>query len=125
MQSIHVVVAHTDRTAAEQLADNLSTYFRRVCIAEGAEDLRGAIARNRAQLAVIDMELITTDDLHELCQEFEATAIVCVHRCPDEEKWIRAINAGAQECCHISDIHSILNALRAQSPKKFAAAAAA
>ncbi len=124
MQSIQVVVAHSDRAAAEQISNDLSAYFRRVCVAKSAQEVPDAIARNHAQLAVLDLEMVTAEDVKEIAKQFTGTAVVCVHRVPDEEKWMTAVSAGAVDCCHPTDLKAILNALRLRTtPKRMSAAA--
>ncbi len=122
MQALTVVVAHADNTAAQQLTNNLRAHFRRVAVANDMEDLRGAIARHRANLAIVDLDMVPVSDVKDLCSEFGATGVICVHRAPDYEIWNQAVGAGALECCHPSDIPSILNAMR-NKPKAAAAAA--
>ncbi len=124
MQSLSVVVAHSDSVAAQQLTNSLRAHFRRVSVAFDAENLRSAIAQSRANLAIVDLDLVSMKDVKELCADFNATSVVCVHRAPDYEMWNAAMGAGALECCHPSDIPSILNAMRARPLTKAKAAAA-
>ncbi len=122
MQALTVVVAHADNTAAQQLTNNLRAHFRRVAVANDKENLRDAIARHRANLAIVDLDMVSVGDVKDLCADFGTTGVICVHRAPDYEIWNEAIGAGALECCHPSDIPSILNAMR-NKPKASAAAA--
>ena len=124
MQSLTVVVAHADSFAAQQLSDNLRAHFRKVALASNHLELREAIARTRASLVVVDMDLIPMDELKEICADFAATGVVCVHRAPDYEMWKEATSAGALECCHPTDIPSILNAMRTRPVAKSRAIAA-
>jgi DNA-binding NtrC family response regulator len=112
MQSLTVVVAHANNVAAQQLSNGLRAHFRKVAQASDHTELRDAIERNRASLAVIDLDLIPMEQVKEICADFSATGVVCVHRAPDYEMWSDATKAGALECCHPSDIPSILNAMR-------------
>lgn len=124
MQSLTVVVAHADSSSAQQLTNNLRAHFRRVAVADDRESLREAIAHHRANLAIVDLDLVSTAQVRELCSEFSGTSVVCVHRAPDYEIWNAAVGAGALECCHLSDIPAILNAMRTR-PLGSAKAAAA
>ncbi len=124
MQSFTVVVAHSDSVAAQQLTNSLRAHFTRVAVANDRENLRDAIARHRAKLAIVDLDMVPVEEVRELCAAFGATNIVCVHRAPDYELWNAAIGAGALECCHPSDIPSILNAMRTRPLAKAKAAAA-
>lgn len=124
MQLLSVVVAHADSVAAQQLSDSLRAHFRKVAVANDESGLRDAIERNRAHLAVIDLDVVPLEQVKELCAEYSATGVVCVHRAPDYELWNAAMNAGALECCHPTDIPSILNAMRTRPVAKARAAAA-
>jgi DNA-binding NtrC family response regulator len=124
MQSLTVVVAHSDSVATQQLTNSLRVHFRRIAVASDAAELRQAIERNRAQMAIVDLDMISIEEVKELCADFASTGIVCVHRVPDYEMWNAATGAGALECCHPSDIPSILNAMRARPLIKARAVAA-
>ncbi len=108
MQSLNVVVASSDSKAAAQLAASLNTHFRSVAVARSLEEVRRAIPKHRAQLAIVDLELATLRDVRELCHEFDATSVVCTHRIPDEEMWMEALAAGAIDCCQNADVNSIV-----------------
>jgi len=123
MKALTVVVSHGDASAAQSIADSLRAHFRRVSLAPGRE-LRQTIASNRAQVAIVDLEAIPLDSVRELCGEFPDTAVICVHRVPDDEMWTAAVNAGAVDCCHSSDIRSMLHALRATPARRVFFAAA-
>ena len=124
MQALNVVVAHADSNAAQQLSNCLRAHFRRVTLVNGKSELKDAIERNRAYLAIVDLDLVPLDGIKELCADYAATGVVCVHRAPDYEMWSAATNAGALECCHPSDIPSILNAMRSRPVAKARGAAA-
>jgi len=124
MQSFTVVIAHSDSVAAQQLSNGLQAHFRHVAVASTLETLREEIAKNRAQLAVVDLDMVSVDGIRELCAEYHATGVVCVHRAPDFEIWNSAVDAGALECCHPTDIPAILNAIRSRGMVSTHAAAA-
>jgi AmiR/NasT family two-component response regulator len=124
MQLLTVVVAHADSVAAQQLSNSLRAHFRRVAVANDKPGLRDAIEHHRAHLAIVDLDIVPLDEVKELCEEYSATGVVCVHRAPDYELWNAAMSAGALECCHPTDLPSILNAMRARPMAKGRAAAA-
>jgi len=107
MRSLDVVVAHSDRNSAQKLADSLHDIFRSVQVVTSADELRVAIARKRARLAITDLETIGFKHVEELQHEF-GISIVCTHRIPDEIMWTKALNHGALDCCHTSDVRSIV-----------------
>jgi DNA-binding NtrC family response regulator len=111
MQSLNVVVASRDTQAASQLVASLNTYFRNVSVARSLDEVRTAIPRHRAQLAILDLELASVEDVERLAREFNHTGIVCTHRIPDEEMWAAALAAGAIDCCQNADVASIVQAV--------------
>ena len=111
MQSLSVVVANRDSQSASQLAASLNTYFRNVSVVRSLDEMRYAIPKHRAQLAILDLELASVEDVQRLAREFNHTGIVCTHRIPDEEMWAAALAAGAIDCCPSDDAEGIVQAL--------------
>lgn len=108
MKPLTVVVAHRDPQSAEALAASLHHHFKSVHIARDCAELSHAVAKNRADLLVVDLELASFAEIERLRRELPATAVVCTHRLADEELWARALQAGAVDCCHTSDVRSIV-----------------
>lgn len=115
MQSLNVVVASNDPRAASQLAASLNAHFRNVSVARSLDEIRHAIPKNRAQLAIVDLELASVKDVERLAHEFGHTRIVCTHRIPDDEMWTSALAAGAIDCCPIDDAACIVAAVNRNS----------
>jgi len=111
MQSLSVVIANRDSQAASQLAASLNAYFRNVSVARSLDEVRTAIPKHRAQLAILDLELASVEDVERLVREFNHTSIVCTHRIPDDEMWAAALDDGAIDCCQNADIASIVQAV--------------
>jgi len=80
-------------------------------VARSLDEVRTAIPRHRAQLAILDLELASVEDVERLAREFNHTGIVCTHRIPDDEMWAAALAAGAIDCCQNADIASIVQAV--------------
>ncbi len=110
MKPLTVVVAQQDPTCAEKLAASLHSHFRSVWVARSVDELRMAIPKNRADLAVVDLELASLPDIADLHREFPQTVMVCTHRTPDEQMWPSVIEAGASDFCQNSDVRSIVMA---------------
>lgn len=123
MQPLNVVIASTDSKAASQLAESLHRHFRSVAVARSIDEVRHAIPKHRAQLAIVDLELANLDEVQKLCSEFGQTQVVCTHRIPDEEMWAEALTAGAIDCCQNADVAGILDAVRRNVQKARANAA--
>lgn len=111
MQSLRVVIANRDSQAASQLAASLNAYFRNVSVACSLDEVRNAIPRHRAQLAILDLELASVKDVEQLAHEFNHTCIVCTHRIPDDEMWASVLAAGAIDCCQNADVAAIVQAV--------------
>lgn len=122
MQPLNVVIAQND-VRAEHLAIALHPHFRNVTIARDLEALRRNTVQNRAAVAVIDLELITMDELAKFCREFPGVAVVCTHRVPDESMWMQILAVGAIDCCHTLDVRVIVEAARGKAKLAHAKAA--
>jgi DNA-binding NarL/FixJ family response regulator len=111
MQSITVVVSQADQTTAQRLADRLRAHFHRVVLS-GAEELSTTLKHSRASLAIVDLNAVPLDVVKELTQKFDDVAFVCTHHAPDAEVYLACVQAGAADCCHASDVPSIVRAYR-------------
>ena len=110
MPPIHVVLARRDPALTDNLARAIQKQFLNLATVGSTEEARNAIARDRAPLAVVDLELVGLSQLAELCHEFPATAFVCIHRLADDAMWSQSLAAGAVDCCFASDLLRILQA---------------
>lgn len=108
MRPLNVVLAHHDFVEAETIACRLRPEFRNVAVTQAKAEIRSAIARLRAPLALVDLELISFPELQQLCRDFPATNFVAIHRLADDQMWSSALAAGAADCCQSNDVHSIL-----------------
>jgi DNA-binding NarL/FixJ family response regulator len=108
MKPLTVVVAQSNSKTAETLAKSLYTHFRVVQLTTDMNELRQAIPRNRADVAIVDLELATLKEVQQLKKDFSATTIVCTHRLADEKMWMDALAAGASDCCYSSDVRAIV-----------------
>lgn len=122
MKPLSIVVFQKNHQTAESLANSLCTHFRLVNVAHDLAELRQAIPKHRADVAIVDLELAGLDDVEELCKDFAPVSIVCTHRLADEKMWSKALAAGASDCCASSDIRAIvLAAGNIQQPHNHAA----
>lgn len=108
MKPLNVVVAQNDSGYAEFLAASLQSHFHVVALAHSLDEVRSVIPKHRADVAVIDLELASLSDVDTLRQEFQGVDIVCTSRLADENLWTQALAAGALDCCHPSDVRSIV-----------------
>lgn len=108
MKPLTVVVALRDPQSAEVLAASLQNHFKAVHTARSFEEVRNSVPKHRADLLVVDLELASLGEIEQLRRDLPATSVVCTHRLADEELWTQALAAGAVDCCHTSDIRSIV-----------------
>lgn len=108
MKPLSVVVAQSDPKSAQWLAKSLYNHFRVVNVAGTIDELRRTIPRHRADVAIVDLELVGFDDVRQIRLEFPATTVVCTHRLADEKMWTAALAAGAADCCYNSDVRAIV-----------------
>lgn len=110
MQSQDIVVLQTDPGVAQSLVSALSNSFQSVHQAESVNEVRSKIAKHRATVAIVDIEKTPLSDVERLSREFPAAAIVCIHRCADEEMWTAVLNAGACDLYYPHDTSGIVRA---------------
>ncbi|HVP53356.1 MAG TPA: hypothetical protein VMU45_00045 [Candidatus Eisenbacteria bacterium] len=94
----------------DNVVRSIQKQFLKLATVDSAEEVSHAIARTRAGLAVVDLELVGLAQVEELCREFPATAFVCIHRLADDAMWSQSLAAGAMDCCLSSDLLRILEA---------------
>ena len=108
MKPLSVVVAQSNSKTAEMLAKSLYNHFRVVHLAGDLDELRQAIPRHQADVAIVDLELAALSEVRQITHEFSTTTIVCTHRLADEKMWTDALAAGASDCCYSSDVRAIV-----------------
>jgi DNA-binding response OmpR family regulator len=123
MLPLTAVVVQSDPECAAALAAALLRHFHTVRLAGSLEEVRAAIPRHRAEFLIVDLELVGMAGVQQLRRDFASLSIVCTHRVPDQALSTSAQAAGALDCCHASDVRSIvLAAMRnAQSSRPGAA----
>lgn len=108
MKPQSVVILSDNGKGAESLAKSLHNHFRVVNLAGNMDELRHAIPRHAADVAIVDLEQARIEDVLALRKDFSSTSIVCMHRLADESMWTQALAAGALDCCASSDVRAIV-----------------
>jgi ActR/RegA family two-component response regulator len=111
MNPLSVVIVQKNSAVAQNLARSLNQHFKSVRVARGADELARIIPGYRAELAVLDLEVVDLNTVAELHNRFRDTLIVCTHRLADESLWASALSAGAVDCCYDSDVRGIVMAV--------------
>lgn len=123
MQSQTVVLLQGDAAVAQALVPALSQAFSSVLLVQSLGELRTRIARNRAEVAVLDIEAASLSEVVNLSHDFPGVCIVCTHRVADEEMWAAALQAGAADMCPAHDVAGIVDAAKGNAGKQRSAAA--
>src|SRR5580704_6666849 len=123
MQSLTVVLLQGDAAVAESLISALSQAFSSVHQVRSLSELRNRIAKNRAEVAILDIEAAALAEVEHLSQDFPGACIVCTHRVADEQMWAPALQAGAVDVSPTSDIPGIVRAAKGNAGRQRSAAA--
>ena len=108
MRPMNVVLAHHDPVVARALAESLRAEFRKLVMVNTMANAEAEIARLRAGYVIVDLELLSYDDLQRLCSEFPATVFATIHRLADEAMWLQSLAVGAVDCCQSNDVRGLL-----------------
>jgi DNA-binding NtrC family response regulator len=110
MEYSSVVLLQGDSGMSQSLVASLCNCFHSVRAVRSVDELRGSIAKNRADVVILDIEKAPLPDVERLSHEFPEICIVCTHRLADEEMWTAALNAGAVDIYPSDDTQGILTA---------------
>ena len=108
MNSSSVVLLEKDPRVALSLVRLLQNQFDVIRIETSCDSLREDIVKQRASLAIIDVENAGFEEIHRLHLEFPHVSILCTHRLADEAMWAEALSAGASDLCDTFDLASIV-----------------
>ncbi len=105
------------------MVTSLSESFFSVRAVRTLDELRASVVKHRAEIVILDMELVPVEGVQRLCRDFPRASVVCTHRLADEEMWTSALGAGAADVCPPTDIKAILMAALRNAPSLQNAAA--
>src|SRR5437588_13125488 len=108
MKPLNVVITQSEGKSAQALAAELQIHFKRIAVAFDLEDVRRTVPKHRADVVILDLEGASLIEVDQLRRDFPELTIVCTHRLADERMWQAALASGAQDCCHPSDVRSIV-----------------
>lgn len=119
----NIVLLQSDSGTARSLSTLLSKYSYTVQKMSCFSELRSSVARQSAQIVVLDLEVASLSEVKLLTRDFPEVHIICNHRLADESMWTAALSAGAADCCLSSDSRSILDAALRHAAFPYQAAA--
>jgi DNA-binding response OmpR family regulator len=118
-----IVILEKDPKVAQYLVWGLRPHFQSVDVMESHDNLREKVSVNQPGALILDIEHWRITDVECFHREFPQLPIVCMHRIPDEEMWMAALEAGATDVCPVDDVGSVLTSvLRSLSLSQRAAA---
>jgi hypothetical protein len=124
MPPVRVVIANPAAPMPKFTYSSSTRELQNLITVHAAAEVREIVPRVRAQLAIVDLDVVSLSELADLCREFPVTAFVCVHRLADDVMWTQALAAGAVDCCISTDLPRILeNAERYVAIKQTSTAA--
>lgn len=110
MQPLNVVILEGDAGVAQSLQNSLQNHFSFIYLAHNLGEAKAAIPRYRAQVVVLDLELVPRSEVEWLRREFPGICLVCTHRLANEEMWTEMVGAGASDLCFSADCRGIVSA---------------
>ncbi len=110
MQPLNVVILEGDAGVAQSLQNSLQNHFSFIYLAHNLGEAKAAIPRYRAQVVVLDLELVSRSEVEWLRREFPGICLVCTHRLANEEMWTEMVGAGASDLCFSADCRGIVSA---------------
>jgi DNA-binding NarL/FixJ family response regulator len=108
---VNIVILEGDPRVAQRLAGKFSRYFQSVHVTRSGDELRHRVVESRPEVVVVDVEASRLTEVRSLHQDFPQMPIVCMHRIPDEELWIEAMDAGASDVCRSDEWQSVVTAV--------------
>jgi DNA-binding NarL/FixJ family response regulator len=110
MQPLNVVILQSDSQVAQNLQSSLQNHFSFIYLARSLGEAKTAVPKYRAQILVLDLELVPRAEVEWLRREFPGICLVCTHRLANEEMWTEMVGAGASDLCFSADSQGILSA---------------
>ncbi len=106
-----VVILQSDPARARHLAAGVKAVADKVMTVKSMAELRRVATNSPIRAAVLDMDLLTLQDITSLRRQL-GIQVVCTHHAPDDAMWTAVLAAGAIDCCFDGDAPSICRALK-------------
>lgn len=115
-----VVIARPDQCSRTLLPLHGS---EQISVAHSRAEAAAILSRTHFDAAVVDLECVSLDDVVSLIKEWNL-GVVCVHRVADENLWLKALHAGALDCCYPDQVWHALQSVRKHDRQPSVASAA-
>ena len=109
-----IVILQNDPMRAESLLSLVKSVSEAVFIVRSLPELRTLVAQFPIQIGVLDLGLVTCQEVSRLRHQL-GMEIVCTHHTPDDVMWTEALDAGALDCCFDDDGPAIRRAIQQTS----------
>jgi DNA-binding NtrC family response regulator len=111
MRQQPILILQLDERAARSLSESLSEHFGLTQVVTSLDDALPLLVQSPSSVLIADLEAASPADVSNLTAQFPAALVVCIHRTPDDFMWVRAVNAGADDCCASTDLAGIVRAI--------------
>jgi DNA-binding response OmpR family regulator len=122
MQAPNAVIAINDPDVAKDLSASLQGHFNFIYRAPSLAEVRAAMLKYRPEVLILDVELAPLSTIQRLRREYKGVTVVCTHRLADEDMWVNALNAGANDVCRLTDVAGLVRAATGQTRTRAVAA---
>ena len=106
-----VVILQSDPARARRLAAGMKAVADKVMTVRSLAELRRIVTSSPIRAAVLDMDMLTVQDITSLRRQL-GIQVVCTHHAPDDAMWTAVLGAGALDCCFDGDAPSICRAIK-------------
>jgi hypothetical protein len=106
-----IVILQGNSAHAENLAASSKSISQAAFIVHTLPDLLTLVAQFPISIGVVDLGLVTIQEVVRLRTQL-GMEIICTHHTPDDEMWTRAMDAGAIDCCFDDDVPAICRAIQ-------------
>jgi DNA-binding NtrC family response regulator len=111
MRQLPILILQGNEQIAKSLSSALSEQLGLTEIVLSLDDALARLEQAPIATLIIDMEAVSLGEVSNLTAQFPATLVVCNHRTPDDFMWVKAVNAGADDCCASTDVLGIVRAI--------------
>jgi len=107
----NIVILQNDPARARILEASVKSLSSAVFTVRSIAELRKLAAQSLLRVGVLDLDLVTYQDIARLRTQL-GMEIVCTHHSPDDTMWRESLGAGAFDCCYDEDAPSICQAIQ-------------
>jgi hypothetical protein len=118
-----IVVLQTDPARTENLVSWFKSVTEAVFIVQPLPGLQALASQFPIPIGVLDLKLVTYQEIAHVRHHQLGMEIVCTHHTPDDVMWTEAMDAGAIDCCFDDDGPAICRAIHQTSAAANRAAA--